>query len=95
MSVLETKTILKWDLVLYTKKNYKNLSSNDAQFLTARHYSNSQNSIISFGYVDFQPKTFLILYPFLENSITGIAITTGGVQNEIQLESKLNTAQNS
>jgi hypothetical protein len=25
----------------------------DAQFLTAPHYTNSQNSIISFGYVDF------------------------------------------
>ena len=43
-------------------------------FLTPPRYTNSQNSIISFGYVDFQPKTFLILYPSLENSITGIAI---------------------
>ena len=29
---------------------------------------------ISFGYVDFYAKSFLILYPFLENSTTPIAI---------------------
>ena len=26
---------------------------NDAQFLTARHYTNFENSVISFGHVDF------------------------------------------
>ena len=42
--------------------------------MTARHYSNFQNSIISFGCVDFYPKTFLTLYSSLENSTTCIAI---------------------
>ena len=42
--------------------------------MTAHHYSNSQNSMISFWHVDFEPKIFLILYPSLENSTTGIAI---------------------
>ena len=35
---------------------------------------NFQNSIISFGYVDFYAKIFLILYPWSWNSITGNAI---------------------
>ena len=39
-------------------------------FLSARHYTNSQNSIISLGYVDFSAKIFLILYPPLEHSTT-------------------------
>ena len=34
----------------------------------------TQNSIISFGYVDSYAKIFLILFPPLENSITHIAI---------------------
>ena len=34
----------------------------------------SQNSIISFGYVDYQAKIFLILHPPLENSTTRITI---------------------
>ena len=38
------------------------------------HYTNSQNSILSFGHGDFQPKNFLILYPSFENSTTSIAI---------------------
>ena len=38
------------------------------------HLSNSQISIISFGCVDFKAEIFLILYPFLENSTTRIAI---------------------
>ena len=37
-------------------------------FLTPPHYFNS------FGYVYFLPKIFLILYSFLKNSTTGIAI---------------------
>ena len=47
--------------------------------MTARHYTNSQNSIISFGYVDFWAKIFLILYPALENSANLIAILIGEV----------------
>ena len=43
-------------------------------FLTPPHYSNSQNSIVSFKYVDSYPKIFLILYPLFENSTTRIAI---------------------
>ena len=43
-------------------------------FLTPPHYTNSQNSIISFGYVDSQAKIFLILYPQIENSTTLITI---------------------
>ena len=42
-------------------------------FLTARHQSKTQNSIISYGYVDSFAKIFLILYPLLENSTTRIA----------------------
>ena len=42
--------------------------------MTARHYSNSQNLIISFGYSWFLTKTFLIFYPSLENSTTSIVI---------------------
>ena len=57
--------------------------------MTAPHYSNFQNLVISFEYfknliniagvplfkkVDFYPKTFLIVYPSLENSTTGNAI---------------------
>ena len=36
-------------------------------FLTPPHYTNSQKSIISFGYVDFYAKLFPILYPPTEN----------------------------
>ena len=36
--------------------------------------ANSQNSKISFGYVDSYAKIFLILYPSFENSTTRIAI---------------------
>ena len=38
------------------------------------HYTNSQNSIISFGYADFEAKIFPILYPLVENSTTNITI---------------------
>ena len=37
-------------------------------------YTNLQNSMISFDYSWFLAKTFLILYPYLGNSTTGIAI---------------------
>ena len=44
-------------------------------FWQLANYSNSQNSIIFFGYyVDFEAKIFLILYPRTWNSITGIGI---------------------
>jgi hypothetical protein len=38
--------------------------------------SNSQNSKISFKYVDSQAKTFLILFPPFENSTTRTAIVS-------------------
>ena len=38
------------------------------------HLSNSPISIISLGWVDFKAEIFLILYTFLENSTTRIAI---------------------
>ena len=43
-------------------------------FLTPPHYTNSQNPIISFGYVDSWAIFFLILYPPLENPTTRITI---------------------
>ena len=43
-------------------------------FLTPRSQANSQNAIISFGYVDSQSKIFLILYPCFKNSTTCITI---------------------
>ena len=46
------------------------------QATEAPRQSNSQNSKISLGCVDFYAKTFLILYPSLENSTTPIAIAT-------------------
>ena len=39
-------------------------------FLTPAHYINSQNSIVSFGYVDFLAKISQILLPHFENSTT-------------------------
>ena len=42
--------------------------------MTARNYTNSQNSILSFGYVDFSAKIFPILYSPLENPTTCFAI---------------------
>ena len=43
------------------------------------HYTNSQKSIISFGYVDFYAKIFPILYPLLENSTTRTTILNTSV----------------
>ena len=43
-------------------------------FLTPPHQTNTQNSIISFGYVDFQAQIFPILYPPFENLTTRITI---------------------
>ena len=49
--------------------------------------SNSQKSIISFGYVDVYAKIFLILYPWSRNPITGNAILTRGIsQNSHSLQ---------
>ena len=50
-------------------------------FLTAHHYTNSQNSIISSGYNDFEAKIFPILYPPLENSTTLIAIILKNIRD--------------
>jgi hypothetical protein len=47
---------------------------NDAQFLMPLCYGYSQNTIISFEYVDFWPRIYLNLYPYLGNLITHIAI---------------------
>ena len=44
-------------------------------FLTPSHYTNSQNLIIFFGYVDSIAKIFPISYPPLENSTIRITIT--------------------
>ena len=41
-------------------------------FLSPPNYTNSQNSIISFGYV--LGKNLLMLYPLIENSITHVTI---------------------
>ena len=43
-------------------------------FLTTCHSVNSQNKIFSFEDIGFWPKTFLILYPSLENLTTHIII---------------------
>ena len=43
-------------------------------FLTPPHQPNSQNSTISCEYADSLAKIFLLLYPFLKNSTTRIAI---------------------
>ena len=47
-----------------------------ALFLTTGHYISSQNTIISFWNIYFQPKTNLILYLFLGNSTTNITISS-------------------
>ena len=57
-----------WDRKLSLKVKLRHLP------ITAPHYTNSQNSIISFGYVDFYAKNFLILYTPFENSTNRIAI---------------------
>ena len=44
-------------------------------FSTPLHYTNSQNSIISFGYVYFYAKIFKTLYPPLTNLTTCITTT--------------------
>ena len=46
-------------------------------FVSASHYSTFQNLVIWFECSWFLAKKFLILYPSLENSTTGIAITCG------------------
>ena len=50
-------------------------------FLIALHYSNLQNSMILFDYSWFSvQENFLLLYPSLENSTTGIAIPDNHTQ---------------
>ena len=64
---------------------------NGVQFLAARLYTNSKNSIISFGYVDFKGKIFLILYLRTWNSITSIAIACmmQGIQNDLNFTAEI------
>ena len=50
--------------------------------LTARHYANSPNLVISFDYSRLLAKTFLILYPSLENSTTELLAY---VQNTVRV----------
>jgi hypothetical protein len=61
-----------WEAHFFIKGFFKLLYF--AQYLTARHYTNLQNSIISFGLLIFWAKLFLILYPSLEKSTTHITI---------------------
>ena len=60
--------------MLFDKFNFwqTSFSKNDAQFLTTRHYVNSQNTIIKD--IDFLAKICLFLYPSLENSTTHATI---------------------
>ena len=55
---------------------------NNAQFLTARHYTNSQNSLISFGYVDSLAKIFQILNSPNENSTTRTNIEVDNLSSD-------------
>ena len=50
------------------------LKSENALLLPARHSFNLQDIKISFEYVDFYAKIFLILYSLFKNSTTRIAI---------------------
>ena len=61
------------------KKNLKILLIFDVEnwlwhFLKNHRYVNSENTIISFEYIDFLPKISLILYPSLENTTTHTTI---------------------
>ena len=59
-----TKNVLLSKLVLFNEKKIAKDSdeSNFGNFDTP-HYTNSQDSTVSFGYVDFEAKIFLFLYP--------------------------------
>ena len=82
--ILENKVILKWfKNWCYSSMKKKNQKYSDdfwhfeSQILTlfdTSHYTNSQNSMISFDYSWFVAKNLSILYPSHENSKTGIAI---------------------
>ena len=60
-----------------------------SNFLTPPHYTNPQKSIISYEYVDFKAKLFLILYPPTWNSVIGITIT----QVQFQMKTFLDSVQ--
>ena len=53
------------------------------QATEAPHQSNSQNSIISFGFVDFWAKIFPIWYPLPQKSTTRITITQSNNSNRV------------
>ena len=52
--------------------------------MTAHHYSNSPNLVISLTTVDFQPKTFLILYPSLKTPQTVLPYITYILMSNLQ-----------
>ena len=61
--------------------------------LATCHNTNSQNSTIFFGHVDFWAKIFLILYPPLENSTTRTTIMSGRTRNTNQRSSSRRVEQ--
>ena len=71
VSILASKIIEEWNNQFYKLWFL--------QATEAPHYSNSQNSIISSGYVNFYAKILLILYTPFENSTTRIAILNNNI----------------
>ena len=53
------------------------IESQISALLLPTHYTNYENSIIFFEYVDSYAKIFLILYPTLQTSTTCITIRGG------------------
>ena len=76
--------LLNWHSLMKKRKKKKDsddflhrkltLKGKFLHFLTPPYYTNSQNSIFFFGYVNFYAKIFLISYPQTWNFITCIAI---------------------
>jgi hypothetical protein len=65
--ILENKVISK--LIFFNAKKLRKIfESQILALLTPSHYTHSQNSMISFGYVDFQAFFFSDFVPPLENS---------------------------
>ena len=79
-NVLLTYNILKWKSFLERMKWFLTLKIDFkgmilSFFILVLHYVyKPQNTMISFVYVDFWPRTYLILYPSLENLTTGVTI---------------------
>ena len=61
-------------LLLVSCSTVHEMKNSEIQTPTFFKHANSFIATVTIGYVDFQPKIFPILYPSLENSITGIAI---------------------